>query len=93
MTTNNYHFKLYITGQTHRSFSAVRNLHRICDRWIPEQFQIDIVDVLENPQDAEDNQILATPTLVKSYPPPAQRIIGDLSDPQRVATTLGLEES
>ena len=90
MTTPTYLFKLYITGQTTRSATAITNLQRVCDQWIPGQYQIVIVDVLEEPHLAETEHILATPTLVRVYPPPRQRIIGDLSDLNRVAITLGL---
>ena len=87
---NQYVFKLYITGQTARSETAVTNLRQICARWFDGKCQITIVDVLEQPDEAERNHVLATPTLVKVHPPPVQRIIGDLSDLEKVRANLGL---
>lgn len=87
---NQYVFKLFITGQTARSEVAVANLRQICSKWFDGQCQILIVDVLEQPEEAESNHILATPTLVKMHPPPVQRVIGDLSDLEKVRVNLGL---
>ena len=68
---------------------AIANLRRICDQELRGQYQLEIIDVLENPQAAEDEKILATPTLIKQLPPPLRRVIGDLSDKEKVL--LGLE--
>ena len=87
---NKYLLKLFITGQTPRSALAVTNLRRICDEALGTEYQLIIVDVLERPQLAEDEKILATPTLIKVLPPPARRIIGDLSDTKRVMLGLDL---
>lgn len=84
-----YKLTLYVTGHTASSERAIHNLTRIVQQGIPGQHEIEIVDVLESPQIAEDEKILATPTLVKEYPPPIRRIIGDLSDTQKVL--LGLD--
>ncbi|HEU5118023.1 MAG TPA: circadian clock protein KaiB [Isosphaeraceae bacterium] len=81
--------KLYVTGQTPRSLAAIENLRRICEEELGEAFELAIIDVLERPQLAEDEKILATPTVIKELPPPIRRIIGDLSDKDRVL--LGLE--
>ncbi len=86
---NLYRLKLYITGQTPRSRGAIRNLKRLVDDLILDSCELDIIDVLENPQMAEDEKILATPTLVKEQPLPQRRIIGDLSDAEKVM--MGLE--
>jgi circadian clock protein KaiB len=83
--------KLYITGRTQRSERAVRNLRKICDEELDERYEIRIIDVLERPQLAEDEKIMATPTLIKELPPPLRRIIGDLSDKDRVLLGLDLE--
>jgi circadian clock protein KaiB len=85
-----YRLKLYVTGQTPRSRGAIRNLKRLIDDLIPDNCELDIIDVLENPQSAEDDKILATPTLVKELPPPQRRIIGDLSDTEKVREGLEL---
>jgi circadian clock protein KaiB len=81
--------KLYVTGQTPRTQLAVANLKRICEEDMHGQYELQIIDVLEHPQQAEDDRILATPTLIKQLPPPLRRVIGDLSDKHKVL--LGLE--
>ena len=68
---NGYRLKLFISGQTLRSRSAIKNLRYICEQELADQCELDVIDVLEQPQAAEDEKILATPTLVKSVPPPA----------------------
>lgn len=82
--------KLYITGQTPRSERAVRNLRQICESELAGRYEIEIIDVLEMPQLAEDERIMATPTLIKELPPPLRRIIGDLSDKEKVLLGLDL---
>lgn len=85
-----YHLKLYITGQTPRSERAVANLRQLCEAEFPGEYDLTIIDVLERPQLAEDDKILATPTLIKTSPPPARRVIGDLTDRERVMAGLDL---
>jgi len=82
--------KLYVTGMTPRAERAVANLRRICAEELDGQYDLVIIDVLENPQLAEDEKILATPTLIKELPRPVRRIIGDLSDKERVLLGLDL---
>ena len=84
-----YLLKLYVTGKTPRAEVAIANLRRICDEELSSEYELQIIDVLENPQLAEDDRILATPTLIKRLPPPLRRVIGDLSDKEKVL--LGLE--
>jgi circadian clock protein KaiB len=81
--------KLYITGQTPKSERAIANLRRICEEELGGQYELFIIDVLEHPQLAEDEKILATPSLCKELPPPIRRIIGDMSDTEK--TLLGLD--
>jgi circadian clock protein KaiB len=85
--------KLYITGRTHSSQRAVENLRQLMDQQVPGTYEVTIVDVLENPQEAESERILATPTLIKESPPPPRRILGDLSDTQKVMLGLGLNST
>ena len=80
---------LYVTGNSPRTKVAIDNLNRICGQELDGRYELEIVDVLENPQRAEDERILATPTLIKQLPPPLRRVIGDLSDKEKVL--LGLE--
>jgi circadian clock protein KaiB len=85
--------KLYITGRTPRSELAISNLRRICEQTLISGYELIIIDVLERPQLAEAEKILATPTLVRELPPPVRRIIGDLSDVERVISGLNLRFS
>jgi len=84
-----YILTLYVTGTSPRTKIAIENLNRICSQELEGRYELEIVDVLENPQRAEDEKILATPTLIKQLPPPLRRVIGDLSDKEKVL--LGLE--
>ena len=84
-----YLLTLYITGSSPRAEIAIGNLDRICRQELDGRYELEIVDVLEHPQRAEDDKILATPTLIKKLPPPLRRVIGDLSDKEKVL--LGLE--
>ena len=87
--SSSYILKLYVTGKTPRTERAVANLRRICNEDLRGKYELQIIDVLENPQLAEDAKILATPTLIKRLPPPLRRVIGDLSDKEKVL--LGLD--
>ena len=81
--------KLYVTGQTPKSERAIANIQRICEEELKEQYELVVIDILERPQLAEDEKILATPTLTKELPPPLRRVIGDMSDTDKVL--LGLD--
>ncbi len=82
--------RLYVAGQTPKSLTAFANLKRICEEHLAGQYRIEIVDLLENPQLAAGDQILAIPTLVRQLPPPVRKIIGDLSNTERVLVGLDL---
>jgi len=83
--------KLYVTGQTPKSQRAIANIHRICKEDLKEEYELVIIDVLEQPELAEEGRILATPTLTKELPPPLSRVIGDLSDMEKVLLGLNIE--
>jgi circadian clock protein KaiB len=85
-----YVLKLYVTGHTPQSGRAISNLRRICETELKDQYEMRVIDVLEHPQLAENERIIATPTLIKNLPPPLRRIIGDLSDTERVLLGLDL---
>jgi len=87
---NKFQLRLYVTGKTPKSERAIANLKRICERDLSGLYELRIIDVLENPQLAEDEKILATPTLIKDLPPPLKRIIGDLSNSEKVLLGLDL---
>jgi len=84
-----YVLKLYVTGVTPRSQAALKNLENILDEDYKGVYSLKVIDVIKQPQLAEDDKILATPTLIKILPPPVARIIGDLSDREKVL--LGLD--
>lgn len=84
-----YLLKLYVTGSSARSDAAIRNLKRICKDELNDCYELEVIDVVKHPELAEKDRILATPTLVKQLPPPLRRVIGDLSDRDKVL--LGLE--
>ena len=86
---NKYLLRLYITGNSLKSQRAISNLFRLCEEELADQYQVEIIDVLEEPFKAEQEKILVTPTLIKQLPPPLQRIIGDLSNKEKVI--LGLD--
>ncbi len=81
---------LFVTGKTQRSSMAIENLKRLCETEFAGDVELQVVDVLENPQLAEDEKILATPTVVKRLPPPLRKVIGDLSDLEKVLLGLDL---
>ena len=82
--------KLYITGRTTRSEIAMANLKDLFDNELAGQYELEVIDVLESPQLAEDERILATPTLIRKLPDPVRRIIGDLSNREQVLLGLDL---
>mgnify|MGYP006300948125 CR=1 FL=1 len=93
MIDRRIHLQLYITGETSRSEKAIINLRRIAEVIRGRGIETEIIDVLEDPDRAEKDKILATPTLIRRQPFPERRIIGDLRNVKRVMRILGLEES
>ncbi len=84
-------FKLYVTGQTPRSERAIANLRQLCQDALGNHYELVIVDVLEQPHLAEADRVLVTPTLIKQVPPPVRRVLGDLSDIDRVLSELRIQ--
>jgi circadian clock protein KaiB len=91
MKKNEYSLRLYIAGKTERSVTALKNLKLYCEEHLHGQYSIEVIDLLVNPQLAEGDQILAVPTLVKKVPEPVRKIIGDLSDKEKVLVGLDLK--
>ena len=85
-----YLLKLYVTGQTGNSVRAIENLKKILANELMGLYELEVIDVLKNPQLAESEKILATPTLARIFPPPVRRIIGDLSNKEKVLLGLDL---
>lgn len=88
---NKYRLKLYLTGRTPRSQQAIDNLRGLLEKEFAGQYDLEVIDILEQPQLAEDEKILATPTLVRELPSPIRRVIGDLSDREQVLVGLDFE--
>jgi len=83
-----WQLKLYVAGQTSKSVAALENLRHICDTHLAGRYEIEVIDLLVNPRLAAGDQILAVPTLVRKVPEPMRKIIGDLSDEERVLVGL-----
>jgi circadian clock protein KaiB len=92
-TVADYSFRLYVTGDTTLSREAETNLRALCKGRLDGRYEIEIVDVLERPDVAEEEQIIATPTVVRLAPPPRLRVIGDLSDRERATDAFGLPDA
>ncbi len=88
--TAEWELRLYVAGQTPRSLAALENLQKICEEHLAGKYHIEVVDLSVNPQLSRDDQIVALPTLVRKLPPPLRKIIGDLSDTERVLVGLQL---
>jgi circadian clock protein KaiB len=87
---DNYQLRLYVAGQTPKSVKAFANLKKICEKHLKGRYTIEVIDLVKNPKLAGGDQILAIPTLVRKLPPPIKKIIGDLSDKERVLVGLDL---
>ena len=85
-----WELRLYTAGQTPKSLAALANLKRLCDEHLSGRYSIEIIDLLQNPRLAKDDQIVAIPTLVRKLPAPMRKIIGDLSDTERALVGLQL---
>ena len=89
--TKTYELRLYVAGQTAKSLVALANLQRICETHLAGQYRIEVIDLLKTPQLAAGDQILALPTLVRRLPEPIIKIIGDLSNEERVLVGLDVQ--
>ena len=85
-----YQLRLYVAGQTPKSALALKNLQQICEAYLQGRYEIEVIDLRQNPQLASGDQILALPTLVRRLPEPIKKIIGDLSNTERVLVGLDL---
>jgi len=86
-----WRLRLYVAGPTPKSLAALANLKSICEEYLAGRYEIEVVDLLKNPQLAKGDQILAVSTLVRRLPPPLKKIIGDLSNVERVLVGLDLQ--
>ena len=85
-----YYLRLYVAGHTARSMAAMTNLRHVCETHLAGRYEIEVIDLVQNPRLAAGDQILAIPTLVRRLPTPLKRIIGDLSDTERVLVGLDI---
>ncbi len=83
---------LYVAGQTPKSRAAIENLRRICEEHLPGQYVVEVIDLRQQPQLAREHNIVAIPTLVRELPTPIRKIIGDLSDSEKVLVHLQVSE-
>jgi circadian clock protein KaiB len=87
-----FELRLYVAGQTPKSITAFANLKEICEKHLAGKYTIEVIDLLQNPKLAQGDQIFAIPTLVKKLPQPVRKIIGDLSNQERVLVGLDIHE-
>ncbi len=81
----------YVAGQTPKSLTAFANLKRLCDEHLPGQYKIEVIDLVKNPHLAQSDQIVALPTLVRKLPEPIKRIVGDLSNSEKVIVGMDIQ--
>jgi circadian clock protein KaiB len=91
MSLEHYNLRLYVAGQTPKSLAAIANLKRICETHLAGRYAVEVIDLIDKPQLAAMDQVLAIPTLVRRLPEPLRRIIGDLSQTERVLMGLDIE--
>ena len=87
-----YIFRLYVTGSTGRSLTAIYNLKKICEEHLPDDYELEVIDIYKDPEAAREAQIVAVPTLVKKLPQPIRKFVGDLSNTQKVLVGLDIYE-
>ena len=87
-----YILRLYVTGSSHRSLQAVYNLKKICEVYLPDDYDLEVIDIYKDPGAAREEQIIAAPTLVKKLPQPIRKFVGDMSNTQKILVGLDLYE-
>lgn len=87
-----YRLVLFITGRSPNSVRAINNLKSICEQHLPGDYELEVVDIYQNPELAKEEQIIALPTLIKKYPDPLRRLVGDMSDTEKVLRGLGITD-
>ncbi len=90
MQPDSYNLRLYVAGQTPKSIAAIRNLRAICEEHLKYEYNIEVVDLMKDPALAQRHQIIAIPTLIRQLPEPVRRIIGDLSNVEKVLVGLDI---
>ena len=88
-----YHLKLYVTATTPSSTRAVANVRRLCEKYLPDRCQLEVIDITKHPELAKDAQLIGAPTLIKNLPLPLRRFIGDMSNTEKLIVGLNLKEA
>ena len=91
--SSRYILKLYVAGQSPKSVNAIANIKTICEEYLQGRFELEVIDLYQQPQLAQGEQIIAIPTLIRKLPPPLRRIIGDLSNTERVLVGLDIRKT
>ena len=89
---SSFYLRLFVTGSTSRSQQAIQNIRQICEEHLQGQYELEIIDVAQDPGQAREHQILAVPTLLKELPPPLRKIVGDLSEKEKVLEGLDIQQ-
>ncbi|RYE11833.1 MAG: circadian clock protein KaiB [Sphingobacteriaceae bacterium] len=90
---NFFRFRLFVTGASPNSLRAINNIKNFCEIYLPGQYELEIIDVYQQPEIARKEQIVALPLLIKKFPVPERRLIGDMSDTAKILRGLGLESA
>ena len=85
-----YILRLYVTGSSHRSLRAVYNLKKLCEEYLPDDYDLEVIDIYKDPRIAREEQIIAAPTLVKELPHPIRKFVGDMSNTKKILVGLDL---
>jgi circadian clock protein KaiB len=88
LTSAKYILRLYVTGSSDRSLRAVYNLKKLCEEYLPDDYDLEVIDIYKNPGAAREEQIIAAPTLVKKLPRPIRKFVGDMSNTQKILVGL-----
>jgi len=88
---NFFHLRLFVSGSSSRSQQAIHNIRQICEQYLPERYELEVIDVTEQPEKTREYQILALPTLLKELPEPLRKVVGDLSEKEKVLEGLDIQ--
>lgn len=91
MEDSKYVLRLYVAGMSPKSVQAIDNIKRICEEYMPGKYQLEVIDIYQNPVFARDSQIVAAPTLIKELPPPLRKLIGSMANTERVLVGMDLK--
>ncbi len=90
LSQEKYVLRLFVAGMNPKSVQAIENIKRICEKYLPGRYQLEVIDVYQQPILAKDGQIVAAPTLIKDLPPPLRKLVGSMSDTERVLVGMDL---